>query len=356
MNAILVPKTSWPQRAVRRAVSPALFDFWATRLNPLWTLEQPMARLVSRTVASRDAVTLVLRPNRHWQGMLPGQHVNVGVEIEGRRLVRSYSPTPMDDGTLAITVKAMPGGVVSGHLAKTARVGDVVTLGQAFGEMILPSTTDDLLLLAAGSGITPMRALVRALAARGMPVQVDLLYWARDRADLCFVDELNALAAAHPRLRVRTLLTRDEVAPDRRVDEVSLESIEGLQARRVLACGPGGFVEAARTRLRGYVAHFDAEAFSAPATVESEEGEVQVHLARSGRTLTLARGASLLEGLEAQGLRPRHGCRMGICNTCACGRASGTVRHTLTGDRDSEPSTPVRLCVSAPSTDLVLDL
>jgi len=124
----------------------------------------------------------------------------------------------------------------------------------------------------------------------------------------------------------------------------------------VLACGPGGFVQAARARLEGGVARFDAEAFSAPALVDGEEGEVQVLLARSGRTLTLARGQSLLEGLEAQGLRPAHGCRMGICNTCVCGRESGTVRHTLTGAHNGEPSTQVRLCVSAPSTDLVLDL
>ncbi|WP_369926629.1 ferredoxin reductase [Xanthomonas sp. NCPPB 2632] len=356
MNALPVPKSPRLQRAVRRAVSPALFDFWATRFNPLWTLEQPMARVLSRTPAGRDAVTLVLRPNRHWRGMLPGQHVNVGVEIEGRRLVRSYSPTPLDDGTLAITVKAMPGGVVSGHLARKTWIGDVVTLGQAFGDMTLPAPRDDLLLLAAGSGITPMRALVRSLAAQGMPVKVDLMYWARQSDELCFVDELQALAAAHPRLRVRTLLTRDENAPDERIDAIALTSVDDLATRHVLACGPGGFVQAARTRLHGYVARFDAEAFSAPALVDGEEGEVQVHLARSGRTLTLPRGRSLLEGLEAQGLRPAHGCRMGICNTCVCGRESGTVRHTLTGMHNGEPSTQVRLCVSAPSTDLVLDL
>jgi ferredoxin-NADP reductase len=356
MNAILAPRPSWPLRLARHVASPALFDFWAARLNPLWTLEQPLARLVSRSQASRDAVTLVLQPNRHWQGMLPGQHVSVGVEIDGRRLVRSYSPTPLDDGNLAITVKAIAGGVVSGHLARDARVGDVVALDTPFGEMVLPGKTDDLLLLAAGSGITPMRALLRSLAARGMPVKVDLMYWARSRDELCFVDELEAMAAAHPRLHVRYLLTRDAAEPDPRVDAVPLDAIAALADRRVLACGPGGFVQAARSRLDGQVAHFDAEAFSMPAAAAGNEGEVEVRLARSGRTLQLSRGQSLLEGLEAQGLRPRHGCRMGICNTCACGRQSGTTRQLLTGDLSSEPSSQVRLCISAPSTDLILDL
>ena len=83
---------------------------------------------------------------------------------------------------------------------------------------------------------------------------------------------------------------------------------------------------------------------------------MQVQLSRSGRTLSLPRGQSLLEGLEAQGLRPKYGCRMGICNSCACARQSGTTRHLLTGERSNEPTAQVRLCISAPSTDLILDL
>lgn len=355
MNAITAPKLRWPARLARRTVSPALFDFWATRFNPLWTLAQPMAQLVSRTPASRDAVTLVLRPNRHWQGMLPGQHVTLGVEIEGRRLHRSYSPTVLEDGTLAITVKAIEGGVVSRHLAQDALMGEAFWLEQAFGDMVLPANSGDLLLLAAGSGITPMRALVRALAARGMPVTVDLMYWARRRDELCFVDELDALEATHPGLRVHYLLTRENAAAPR-IDTAPLDDIASLATRRVFACGPGGFVQSARARLDGQVARFDAEAFTVPTQVGGEEGHVEVRLARSGRTLQLPRGQSLLAGLEAQGVKPASGCRMGICNTCACGRQSGTTRHVLTGDLSSEPSSQVRLCVSAPSTDLILDI
>ena len=356
MNAISDFRPPWTVRLSKRLVSPALFDFWSTRLNPLWTLEQPLARLVTRSKTSRDAVTLILKPNRHWQGMRAGQHVNFGVEIQGRRLVRSYSPTLLDDGQLAITVKVKEDACVSRYLARQARVGEIFTLTQAFGEMVLPEHPGDLLLLAAGSGIAPMRALLRSLASRGMPDKVDLLYWARHRDELCFVDELDALAAAHPALRVRYLLTREGDAPDARVDAISLEAIASLARRRVLACGPGGFVQAARIRLDGQVASFDAEAFSKPAMARGDDGEVQVQLAASGRTLRLARGQSLLEGLEAQGIHPPHGCRMGICNTCVCGRQSGSTRNILTDELSSEPSSQVRLCISAPSTDLILDL
>ncbi|MEA5124214.1 ferredoxin reductase [Xanthomonas floridensis] len=349
-------KSPLPARLARRLVSPQLFDFWATRINPLWTLERPMARLVERSAASRDAVTLVLQPNGHWQGLQAGQHVSLGVEIDGRRLLRSYSPTVLDNGHLAITVKTIEGGQVSRYLAHAAALGTVVSLDPAFGDMLLPATPTPLLLLAAGSGITPMRALVRAAAQAGMPADIDLLYWVRERDDACFLDEFQALAAAHPRLRVRLLTTRDGAAPAARVDTHALDEIAELPRRHVMACGPGGFVQAARARLEGRVAAFQAEAFSVPALDEAEAGQVQVQLSRSGRTLSLSRGQSLLEGLEAQGLRPKHGCRMGICNSCACARQAGTTRHLLTGERSNEPTAQVRLCISAPSTDLILDL
>ncbi|NIK10210.1 ferredoxin-NADP reductase [Xanthomonas arboricola] len=358
MNLASDPKSKspLPTRLARRLVSPQLFDFWATRLNPLWTLERPMARLVARTPASRDAVTLVLRPNGHWQGLQAGQHVSLGVEIDGRRLLRSYSPTVLADGRLAITVKAIKGGLVSRYLAGDAPIGTVVSLDPAFGDMLLPTTPTPLLLLAAGSGITPMRALLQAAAQAGMPMDVDLLYWVRQRDEACFVEEFEAMAAAHPRLRVRLLTTREGATPAARIDSYPLEQVADLSSRHVMVCGPGGFVQAARARLQGRVAAFQAEAFSVPVLDDGEAGEVQVQLSRSGRTLTLPRGQSLLEGLEAQGLRPKHGCRMGICNSCACARQAGTTRHLLTGERSNEPTAQVRLCISAPSTDLILDL
>lgn len=341
----------------RQWVSEELFDFWAGRLHPLWTLRRARARLVAREPASADAVTLVLRPNRHFRGLQPGQHITLGVDVDGRRLSRSYSPTPLADGTLAITVKAIEGGKVSQQLAQRAVVGDTFELGQAFGEMTLaPRAGQRLLLLAAGSGITPMRALLRQLDAAGMPAQVDLVYWARRREELCFAEELAALSARHPNLRVQLALTRDPSAPSPRVDAFAFDALGDLTNAQVLVCGPGGFVDAARARLHGQVAALQSEAFTPPVLPDAETGTVQVELRRSGRTLALPRGTSLLQALEAEGLRPASGCRMGICNTCVCGKASGVTRHTLTGEYADEPATQVKLCVNSASTDLILEL
>lgn len=338
-------------------LSEGFFDFWSTRLHPLWTLRRPLARLLARTPASADAVTLELQPNRHFGGMAAGQHVNLGVEVDGRRITRSYSPTLLANGRLAITVKAIPDGKVSQYLARHAPIGEVFDLGQAFGGMTVAAPARQrLLLLAAGSGITPMRALLRQLAEAGMPAPVDLVYWARQHAELCFADELTALAARHSNFHLHLALTGDPLAPAARVDGWSFAGIGPLADARVLACGPAGFVEAAHTRLHGQVAAFESEAFSLPAIPALEQGTVQVELRRSGRTLTLPRGTPLLQALEAQGIQPASGCRMGICNTCVCGKLAGITRHTLTGDYAGEPSVPLKLCVSSASTDLVLEL
>ncbi|WP_374601399.1 ferredoxin reductase [Arenimonas sp.] len=358
------PPHSPPPGRSRRVplVSPALFDFWAGRISPTWSWNRPLGRILAREPAASDAVSLQIRPNRHFRGFAPGQHLNIGVEVDGRRLVRSYSPSALrrEDGSFRITVKRIEGGKVSAHLCEHARVGDVLSLGEAFGELALPPADGaPRLLLAAGSGITPMMAIFAGLAAQAEPPPTTLLYFTRSRDQRCFVDELRAIAARHPSLEVRFVLTRDGAEADDeaegRLDASHLAS--WLQVpTHVLACGPDGFVANARELIAGQAASFAAESFSPPVADATDTGSVGLTLMRSGRTLQVPRGQSLLEALEAAGLSPESGCRRGLCNTCACAKSSGSTRHLLTGEVEHEPVSALRLCVSSARSDLVLDL
>ncbi|MCF7223516.1 ferredoxin reductase [Marilutibacter chinensis] len=352
------------KRLLSPFVAPQVFDFWSSRVHPLWTWERPLAQLVERRRESADAMTLLLRPNGHWGGFRPGQHVNLGVEVDGARITRSYSLSepPRSDGLIAVTVKSMPGGRVSPRLFDGLAEGTIVELGQAFGEMVLPRQPDgEWLFLAAGSGITPLMAMLRSLAAEGMPVPLTLCYWARRREELCFVNELRRLAAMHANFDLHLLLTRDTARDEHeregRIDDGMLSRlVPEFQGRRVMACGPGGFVEAARGLLEGRVRSFQAEAFTAPEIPVVDEGEVDVTLVRSGRRLKVSRGQPLLAALEAQDVRPPSGCRMGICNTCACGKSAGSVRHLPSGALDHENTQALKLCIHGAVTDLTLDL
>lgn len=378
------PAPSLLRRLLDPLVDPATLDFWMQKVQPTWSWSRTLARVVERRAEAQDAVTLVLQPNGHWAGFRPGQHLNVSAEVGGRRVTRSYSLTdiPRRDGRIAITVKRVDGGRLSTQLCQHTRVGDVLELGPAFGDMTLPASPQRpegrWLFLAAGSGITPLMALTRQLAAQAMPVDLTLVYWAKTRAEFCFAAELRALARQHPRLRVHFVLTHEAAqapdehegfinpalltrlcAPDGPVDGIPSGAIAWAD-RQVLACGPGGFVDAARALTATTARSFQAEGFtpSTPAAAPdaAEAATVEVSLTRSGRTLSVSSGTSLLEALEAQGLNPPSGCRMGVCHTCVCQRHSGTTLDTQTGERSAEPDMAVRLCVSRACSDLSLDL
>ncbi len=356
------------QRSLRKAVvesvfSPTLFDFWASHLDPSWSWNRPLARVVAKVLVAKDTVTLTLKPNRHVQPFLPGQHVNIIAEIDGVRLTRSYSPShePKQAGLFTLTVKRMAGGKVSQWLLDQAGVGDVIEVGTAFGAMTLSDQQAKHTFLAAGSGITPFISLVRHWAEKGAKGELTLIYWAQTRADLCNVAEFNQLAATHPHFKIHYALTQDDSIQTHelgeRINQRAIDDlIPDLDAQIVYACGPAGFVEQARELTEAQAQGFYGEAFSLPLLEESDGAHITVQLTRSNRSISIPVGQPILAALEAQGFKPASGCRMGICNTCACIKQAGTTEHVLTQDRHSEAGDSVRICVSRACSDLTLDL
>lgn len=83
---------------------------------------------------------------------------------------------------------------------------------------------------------------------------------------------------------------------------------------------------------------------------------MQLQFARSQLAVTGDSASSLLQQAEAHGLRPVHGCRQGICTRCTCTLLSGTVRDLRNGQLQHEPGQPIRICVSVPQGDVVVDL
>ena len=334
-------------------------DFWLAHLPARWRFNRLLARVCERRPAAAGAVTLRLRVPRRWTPAVAGQHVDVTVEIDGVRHTRSYSLSapPSDARHIEITVAKVAGGKVSGYLCSRLQAGDVVQISPPYGGLRLPEGTHaPLLLLAAGSGITPLRALLLDALERGWRGTITLGYWAQTRQSLCFAEQWQALQAQHDLLRVNTFLTRDPSAPAARINAESLAQLApDLAERTVLACGPAGFVDLARTLSAGAAA-FHAEGFTPPTSPASEHRTVRVELRRQGLRLDLPTDQPLLAALESAGQRPAHGCRQGICNTCACHRISGASRDLQRDALASEPSTSIRLCVHAAADDLVLDL
>ena len=350
------------QSTIQSIFSPDSFDFWARHIHPTWSWQRPLARIIARKVEGQDSVTLTLKPNRHAKPFLAGQHLNITTEINGSRVTRSYSPTLLSQqqGIFNITIKRVRGGKASTWFTEYAKVGQVVELGEPFGEMTLSQTHQKHLFLAAGSGITPFISLIREWIMQGAQGQATLIYWAKTQAELCFVNEFTTLANAYSNLKVHYILTQeksDNQQFNKRINSEILQTlISDLDQHVVYSCGPADFVEQARQLTKNTAKDFHGEAFSIPLLDSETTKYVDIQLTKSKRSISVPVGQSILTALEAQGIKPASGCRMGICNTCVCTKQAGTTEHILTKDRDTETGSSVRICVSSARSDLTLDL
>lgn len=356
------------KQALRPFISPEHYDFWAQELGSIAAWDRCFARVVSRSDEAADSFTLRLKPNANMPTYHSGQHINLSAVIEGRRVTRSYSLTSLpNESELTITLRREPHGLMSNWLYENATPGARLEIGAVFGEMTLQhcavQPTDNLIFLAAGSGITPLYSLIRDALAREHSAPIQLLYWDKTADDFCFNAELDALAARH-QLSIHRIATREESPQPlsgERISSAQLEALCGSELAsnpKVFLCGGAEFFAAARDCLNALGQRdIYAEAFSAPiadATSADVDTRYQVELTRSGRRLEVSSRTRLLDALEAAGIPVESGCRMGICNTCSCSTPAGTTLDTTTGLLNSGSAT--RLCISQARSNLTLDL
>jgi ferredoxin-NADP reductase len=173
---------------------------------------------------------------------------------DGYRAERAYSIASAPGEPLAITVERLDDGEVSPYLTSEVRAGDAFELRGPIGGYFVWDTADGgpLLLLAGGSGIVPLRAMLRHRSLIGSPVPVRLLYSSRSWDDVIYRSELDAVG---PGVEVSYALTRRQppgwTGYARRVDEQMLAEVAWPAADSALAyvCGPTSFVETVAAAL-----------------------------------------------------------------------------------------------------------
>jgi ferredoxin-NADP reductase len=194
-----------------------------------------------------------------WPGHVAGQHVDVRLTAEdGYQAQRSYSIASAPEADdLALTVERIDDGEVSPYLVEEVRPGDQFEVRGPVGGHFTWRVPEGgpLLLVAGGSGLVPLMAMLRHRAARGSDVEARLLVSARRRDDVLYRDELEALASADDGLAVAYTLTREQPPGwsgyDRRIDADMLSDTAPAPsaAPRVFVCGPTAFVERAADLL-----------------------------------------------------------------------------------------------------------
>lgn len=326
-------------------------DRYTELVDPTWTRGDARARVVAVRRGTPRSVTLTLAPNRAFSGFRAGQHINLSVEIDGRRRTRPYSPANAEtDGHIEITVGRHDGGLVSNYLYEHARPGMVAFLDSVAGEFTLPETLPDrMLFVSGGSGITPVMSMLRTLRARGHRGQVAFVHYARSAQEACYRDELAEIAATMPNVTVRHGFTRDTVESDL-AGRFGADHLPFADPEAVFVCGPAALVDAVREMFPD-AAH---ESF-VPPVFDGESSGGQVTFSDSGLELT-DDGRPLLNQAEDAGLTPESGCRMGICFSCTRRKNSGVVRNVVTGAVSSADEEDVQICVTAPLGDVDIAL
>ena len=218
-----------------------------------------VGRLTRRIDETAGAKTLVLEVPG-WPGHLAGQHVDVHLTApDGYQAQRSYSiaSAPDDSEQIAITVEQIEGGEVSPYLGGVLAVGDQLELRGPIGGYFVWDTdiADPLLLVAGGSGICPLMAMIRHRAARRSSVPTRLLYSSRSLEDVIYRDELDRLAARADGFELFHTLTRSQPTDwtgfARRIDRGMLASVGWPPEQRPLCmvCGPTPLVEEVASTL-----------------------------------------------------------------------------------------------------------
>ena len=302
----------------------------------------------------------------------PGQFLTLRVPSDRTGSVaRCYSlcSSPFTDDTLTVTVKRTADGYASNWLCDHARPGMRVHVLAPSGTFVPKTLDDDFLLLAAGSGITPVMSICKSALSEGGG-QVVLLYANRDDRSVIFGDALRELAGKYP---------------DRLTVVHWLESLQGLPSAAALAklaapytdrpafiCGPGPFMQAAQDALKALnvpARQIHLEVFRSLETdpfaaVKIEDGvdsgdtpDATVVVELDGETYTVSwpRRAKLLDVLLDAGLDAPFSCREGHCGACACTLRNGKVNMEVNDVLEQQDLDEglILACQSHPETDSV---
>lgn len=283
-----------------------------------------------------------------------GAHVALHLE---NGAVRDYSLTnaQSERHRYVIAVALDPSGAGSRFMFETPLVGRTLSISPPRNNFALAEEARLTVLLAGGIGITPLRSMIHRLETLGRDWV--LHYGARDRESAAFVAELEALEAARPG---RVQFNFDSQAG--RMMDLAVTVALAPPDAHLYCCGPTPMLEAFKQAAAGRdPATVHLEYFSAPSADADVRptGAFTVTLARSGLTIAVPEGCSILEAVRAQGVYAESSCEAGVCGTCEVRVLEGKPDHrdyVLTED-ERQAGRSMMICVSGSLTeDLVLDI
>lgn len=319
-----------------------------------------------------------------------GQFVTVRIPLErATSVVRPWSLSDYDERAthLRITIKREPGGVGSNWMHDNARPGTRLMLRPPAGRFVLDRGVFlPVVLIGAGIGITPLLAMAKAHLARGERAPpLRLIHCVPGDNLHPLKEELDALAATHPQLRVQYVYSRsngrcEATAPSVRYGRLTVEDVVSsledlaitLGSKQVsipwfecdfYICGPesfertllSGLVERGARAHRVFFERFHSAGDAVPAT-DVDEADVAFALSARSARWSRTEDLTLLELAERAGLAPSYGCRIGACQSCQCTIVEGEVRYDSRPIADIQKGAALLCCAKPATPKIVLSL
>ncbi|MDB9375186.1 FAD-binding oxidoreductase [Nodularia sphaerocarpa] len=361
----------------------------------------------------------------------PGQFVTLDLEINGEQVLRSYSisSTPSKPHTLEITVKRVPPppgagsdipqGLVSNWLHDNVTVGSEIKLSGPMGKFTcFANPAPKLLLISAGSGITPMMSMSRWICDTGSDCDVFFFHCARSPRDIIFRQELELMSARHDHFHLAISITRKEpgyswLSMTGRLDAAMLQLVApDFRERTVYVCGPNAFMEGVKQMLEeiGFpMQNYYEESFGpakkqkksppvlplppaevglkqmlnnlltvpspslsiernspaiasvtapVPTPTPSASSQTAVLFSKSGKEVTSDGEDSILELAEQEGVKIRSSCRAGSCGACKKRKLQGEIKYSGEPEAIEESEQQegyILTCISYPIGKVVID-
>lgn len=343
----------------------------------------PVAHIEQLTA---DAVAITFEVPDHLReafSYTPGQHLTLRASIDGEEVRRSYSIcSPPSAGRLRVAVKRLEGGVFSGHASTGLEPGDVLevmTPAGRFGVRTDPTASKHYAAVVAGSGITPIMAVLGAVLEEEPGSRFTLIYGNRDTSSVMFLEELADYKDRYrERLHLVHVLSREPQEAELlhgRIDDAKLKAmldslVHPEDVDEWLLCGPYAMVQQVhatlvasgvpKTNIHLELFHVEGEApriARRPSTSGDDTGsEVTIRLGGRATSFAMPEEGSILDATLAVRNDAPFACKGGVCGTCRCKIVEGEVEMARNyALEDSEIATGFRLaCQSVPTTPKVV--
>jgi glycine betaine monooxygenase B len=346
--------------------------------RPQWDPTQD-DRLVCRAsfAESPNARTLVFAPLAPARFSFdPGQYMNFAFRIDGETVERCYSisSSAANESRIAITVKRVQGGRASGWLVDHFPVGTSVRANGPMGNFSLMELGGNpLVLISAGSGVTPMASMLRTMADLGTNADVVFLHYASTASEMLYRDEYASLAKRLPTVRIITVVTRSadgEIwtgATGRVTREMLLAHAPDIERRTILCCGPTGFMSSVSQLARDlgipdsayHEEKFDLSEHVALPGEQLSIGDQSfgIRFLKVDQTIQCSPDTTILRAAQAALIPMPSSCMRGACGTCRTKLISGSVDMKHAGGlrpRDIEKGW-ILPCCSRPTSYVELD-